>query len=217
VISPEYSEAHYPQFWSYNLAGMITDVTINKERTAMTGFNISEDPEAWIFNDFDRMFNLVKEEFQLSTETYDMFGHSAGGQLLHRLAMFKSGTKAHRILASNAGWYTVPNDNTEFPVGLKNSVISAVDIDYSSNLVVFLGEKDNANETRGDLRRSPEIDEQGLHRLARGTSFHENSKRIARELGATFNWKLELVPNAGHDHTVMSKAAAVYLYELNQE
>ena len=217
VLSPEYSEAHYPQFWSYNLAGMITNVTINKERTAMTGFNISEDPEAWIFNDFDRMFNLVKQEFQLSTETYDMFGHSAGGQLLHRLAIFKPGTKANRILASNAGWYTVTNKNTEFPVGLKNSLVSIADVDFSSNLVVFLGEKDDANETRGDLRRSPEVDEQGLHRLARGTYFFENSKRIAKDLGVTFNWKLEIIPNAGHDHTVMSKAAAVYLYELNQE
>ena len=217
VISPRYSEEHYPQFWSYNLAGMITDVTINKERTAMTGFHINEDSEAWIFNDLDRIFKVVKKEFQLTTATYDMFGHSAGGQLLHRLAIFKSGTKANRILASNAGWYTVPDNNAEFPVGLKNSMISAADVDFESNLVVFLGEKDDANETRGDLRRSPELDEQGLHRLARGYYFYESSKRIAKELGVTFNWQLEIVPNVGHDHTLMSKAAAVYLYELTQE
>ena len=29
ILSPGYSEEHYPDFWSYNLAGMITDVKVN--------------------------------------------------------------------------------------------------------------------------------------------------------------------------------------------
>src|SRR5680860_1284571 len=84
VLSPEYNEKFYPEFWNYNLAGMYKDVRINKERTAVESFRISNNPEEWIFNDFDRVFKTVKESLNLKTDTYDMFGHSAGGQILHR-------------------------------------------------------------------------------------------------------------------------------------
>jgi len=212
VLSLEYAEKYYPEFWSYNLAGMITDVEINDERTAMTSFNISKDPNEWIFNDFDRIFDLTKEELNLNTDTYDLFGHSAGGQILHRLAIFKLDSKVNRILSSNSGWYTVPTDGADFPTGLKDSYISEKELDFSKKLVLFLGEKDNANETRGDLRHSPEVDKQGLHRLDRGTYFYNESKKIASKSNFEFNWTLEIIPNIGHDFREMSKAAADYLY-----
>tara|TARA_R110002124_G_scaffold107120_1_gene259438 strand:- start:63 stop:1109 length:1047 start_codon:yes stop_codon:yes gene_type:complete len=214
VVSPEYSENYYPEFWSYNLAGMITNVEINDERTAMTSFKISKNPNEWIYKDFDRIFNLTKEKLNLNTDTYDLFGHSAGGQILHRLAIFKSESKANRILSSNSGWYTVPTDSDDFPTGLKDSYKSEKEIDFSKKLVLFLGEKDDANETRGDLRRSPEVDKQGLHRLDRGTYFYNESKKIASDLKSEFNWKLEIIPNIGHDFREMSKVAADYLYKV---
>lgn len=217
VLSPKYSDKNYPQFWNYNLARMLTDVKINAERTAMTDFTISENSKDWIFNDFDRIFESVKNKLQLDSENYDMFGHSAGGQVLHRLAIFKSSNKANRILASNAGWYTVPDINEDFPVGLKNSGKTLKQIDFSKNLILFLGEKDDANETRGDLRHTLELDNQGLHRFARGTYFYETSKRIANSSAKEFNWKLEIVSNVGHDFEEMSKAAANYLYEYPRE
>jgi len=213
VFSPEYSEKNYPGFWSYNLAGMIKDVIINEEKTAMIGFKISKRPNEWIYNDFDRIFNLIKEELSLGTDTYDMFGHSAGGQILHRLAIFKSENKANRILASNSGWYTVPIDMEVFPYGLNESNTSSSKVDFSTNLILFLGEKDDANETRGDLRHSPEVDKQGLYRLERGKYFYNESKKIASKWRSDFNWKLEIVPDVGHDYKGMSKAAADYLYK----
>lgn len=216
VLSPEYSEKNYPRASSYNLGGMISDVKFNEERTAVTSFKTSKNPNEWIFNDFDRIFNLTKAKLNLKTDTYDLFGHSAGGQILHRLAIFKSDSKANRILASNSGWYTIPTDREEFPTGLEDSFKSEKDIDFSKNLVLFLGEKDDANETRGDLRRSPEIDKQGLHRLERGTYFYNESKKIASDLNSEFNWTLEIVPNVGHDYKEMSKAAADYLYKVEK-
>ncbi len=213
VLSPEYSEKYYPEFWSYNLAGMIKDVEINYERTTMIGFKINENPNEWIYKDFDRIFNMTKQKLDLKTDFYDLFGHSAGGQILHRLAIFKSDNKANKILAANSGWYTLPTDKEDFPTGLKNSYISEKDIDFSKKLVLFLGEKDDADETRGDLRHSIELDKQGLHRLERGTYFYNESKKIASELNAEFNWKLEIIPNIGHDFREMSKAAADYLYK----
>jgi len=213
VLSPEYSEKNYPEFWSYNLAGMISNVQINEDRTAVTSFDISKNPNKWIYNDFDRIFDLAREKTDLNTNKYDLFGHSAGGQILHRLAIFKPTSKANRILASNSGWYTVPDDSVDFPYGLKNSSINSEKVNFENKLILFLGEKDDENETRGDVRHTPEADEQGLHRLERGKYFFKRSKIIAEQQNADFRWNLHIVPNIGHDYKGMSKAGADFLYK----
>jgi len=213
VLSPEYSEKYYPEFWNYNLAGMYKDVKLNKERTAVESFSISKNPNEWIFNDFDRIFEIVKEDLGLETNTYDMFGHSAGGQLLHRFAIFQPNNKANRIVAANSGWYTLPTNSDKFPYGLKGTVTTSGEVDYSSKLVIFLGEKDDANETRGNLRHSPEADQQGLHRLSRGYYFFNTAKETASKMNKTFNWKIEIIKDIGHDYKRMGEAAADYLYK----
>jgi pimeloyl-ACP methyl ester carboxylesterase len=215
VLTPEYNEASFPGFWSYNLAGMIKDVKINKDRTGIESYNLNLNEQEWILNDFDKIFNAAKDHLKLTTNTYDLFGHSAGGQLLHRLAMYKPGSKANRILTSNAGWYTVPDRDSAFPYGLKNSTATDESMRkaFNEKLVVLLGEKDNENETRGDLVRSKEVDVQGIHRLARGKYFYDKAQQYAKALNAEFNWKILVVPNVGHDHAAMSQAAARYLYE----
>ena len=217
ILSLHYPEKYYPEFWSYNLGGMISEVEINDERTAILSYEINNDPEVWIWNDFDRIFSKVKNELQFETETYDMFGHSAGGQILHRMTLFNPDNNAGRILASNSGWYTTPSTDDKFPYGLNG--ITTTDEQFvkafKANLKVFLGEADNENETRGHLVRSPETDKQGTHRLARGKYFHNKFKLYADSLKTDFNWELIIIPDVGHDYKRMSKAAAKYLYALN--
>ena len=207
ILSPQYAEDDYAGFWSYNLAGMIYDVNV-KDST----FKINHQPNQWIFNDFDRIFDLVRQEINLKEDRYDMFGHSAGGQILHRLALFHPRSKANRILASNSGWYTLPIVQEPFPYGLDGIGMETKDIDFSSQLILFLGEKDDADETRGHLRRSPEVDKQGTHRFARGTYFF-TAKSTALAHQKEFNWRLITVPNIGHEYQKMSKEAMEYLYK----
>lgn len=207
VLSLEYSENYYPGLASYNLGGMIYDVNIQKET-----FQINRNSKEWIFDDFDRIFKVVNTALNLKNAKYDMFGHSAGGQILHRLSLFKPNNNADRILASNSGWYTVPTDIEPFPYGLQNFDLQANEIDFSSKLIVFLGEKDDVNETRGHLRHSPIVDKQGLDRISRGNYFYSRSKEAAKKAKKEFNWKIEIVPNVGHDYKEMSKRAAEYLY-----
>jgi hypothetical protein len=211
ILSPSYSEDHYPEFWSYNLAGMITDVNVTARPVT---FRIVRDPGAWIFADFDRLFLTVKEHLALETSTYDMFGHSAGGQLLHRLVLFHPGSLADRVLAANSGWYTVPTFDDEFPYGLSSSALTPATIEaaFAENLVVFLGERDDENETRGDLVRTAEVDVQGMSRIARGKYFYDVAMQTAAELGLALEWRLEVVPDVGHDVPRMSAAAAAHLY-----
>jgi hypothetical protein len=79
-------------------------------------------------------------------------------------------------------------------------------------LVVFLGEHDDRNETRGDLASSPEIDIQGGGRIERGQYFYGSAAKTAAEIGVEFSWEEVVVPNVGHDYRRMSQAAAEHLY-----
>ncbi|RDX36599.1 hypothetical protein DZA50_03910 [Kangiella sp. HD9-110m-PIT-SAG07] len=215
VLSPSYSEKSYPNFWNYNLAGMVKNVVINKERTAVVSLEVVKEPNKWIYSDFDRIFDKVVNDSSLSAKDYDMFGHSAGGQILHRFALFYPENKANRILASNSGWYTVPDYTEQFPYGLKDAPIDTekMDLSFNNKLTVFLGEMDNQDEIRGHLVRNSVIDKQGTHRFSRGKYFFEKSQLLAENYGYLFNWKIHVVPNIGHNYRGISQAAAVYLYE----
>jgi pimeloyl-ACP methyl ester carboxylesterase len=214
ILSLHYSEQLYPNFWNYNLGGMISDVTVNQARTGFESFNIVKEPEEWIFKDFDAIFEEATRRFGVSARQYDMFGHSAGGQILQRFALFQPSNKSRRLLAANAGWYTVPRLDVPFPYGLKNSGVETEKLKsaFKSNLVVFLGELDNENETRGNVHRNADVDFQGTHRLVRGKFFYKEAKKLARQLGTDLNWTLKVVPDVGHDYRQMSKAAASILY-----
>lgn len=214
ILSPSYSEKFYPRFWNYNIGRMLSDVKINKAKSAIESYTVVSDPNEWIFSDFDRIFNHSISELSLTAKKYDMFGHSAGGQILHRFALFEAKNKANRILASNSGWYTVPTFNEDFPYGLGKGVSSQETIRpaFKSKLTVFLGELDNEHETRGHLVRNPQLDIQGTYRLSRGKHFFKKSKELASSLNVKYNWNMHIVPGVGHDYKNMGKAAAKYLY-----
>ncbi len=227
VLSPSYPETKYP-YANYHLGSTVKDVNIYKGITFKRnsnqvfmdenaiGFNVNNNTKEWIYNDFDRIFETVKLNLRLEQEQYDMFGHSAGGQVLHRFALLFPNSKANRILASNAGSYTVPDDNVSFPFGLKNIEISRTSLakSFQKKLVVFLGEEDNENEKGGLLLRSTTVDKQGLHRLARGTYFYTKSTEFAKQHQYNSKWKLVTIPNVGHNQRKMAAAAAAYLYKL---
>jgi hypothetical protein len=226
VLSPSYPEKDY-NYGDYHLGGVVKDLDLSKGISFKKGTNqvhIDEDiieytietnNANWIFNDFDRIFEIVKNSTNSNQKKYDMFGHSAGGQILHRFVLFQPNSKADRILASNAGTYTLPDSETFFPFGIENVNISKKQLKKSFNkkLVLFLGELDNNLETRGKMLRSKTADKQGTSRIDRGKNFFSFSKELSKTSKMKFNWKLEIVTNVGHDQKNMAKAAAAYLYE----
>ena len=214
ILSPSYSEKYYPRFWNYNIARMLSDVKINKAKSAIESYSVVSDSNEWIFSDFDRIFNYSVSDLSLIVQKYDMFGHSAGGQILHRFALFDFKNKANRILASNSGWYTIPTFKEDFPYGLNKGVSTREKIipAFKSNLTIFLGELDNEHETRGHLVRNSQLDIQGNYRLSRGKYFFKKSQELAFDLNVKSNWNIHVVQNVGHDYKNMGKAAAIYLY-----
>ena len=226
ILAPKYSEADY-SFEDYHLGGILSNLDIKTNVKYVENSNIAEldengldfrinpDTSTMIFPDFDRIFDLVTVSLGSSQQSYDIFGHSAGGQILHRMALFYPKSKARNIIAANAGFYTLPDLETNLPFGVKGSILNhdSFKRSFSNSLVLLIGELDNAEEKRGTLLRSPTADIQGLHRLARGKYFYENASRAAKALKTSFNWQLEIVPEVGHDHEKMGDYAAKLLYK----
>lgn len=226
ILAPEYKEDLYP-FEDYHLCGLLKESNImetiefsdisNIARLDEERFNfeINNQSEEWLFHDFDRIFDHVVNAMGYTQENYDLFGHSAGGQILHRMALFAEETKAATLIAGNSGFYTLPDSTKEMPFGMMGMDIGENQLEkaFSRKLVLLIGEEDNAEETGGTLLRSPTADKQGYHRLERGQYFYKFSKNKAEEIGVPFEWELEIVSGVGHDHELMGNRAAEILYE----
>ncbi|MEO1407612.1 MAG: hypothetical protein AAFV54_14135, partial [Pseudomonadota bacterium] len=135
--------------------------------------------------------------------------------VLHRMALFQPSTKADRIVAANAGWYTLPDLNQALPTGLLGSPIGEEDLkrSFASKLTILLGELDDSDAAGGTLLHTPVVDEQGLGRLSRGQNFYRSGQEQATALGVPFHWALKTVPNVGHDYQAMSLAAAQAVFD----
>ncbi len=225
VLSPMFEEEQFP-FEDYHLCGLLDVSNLDKAIEYIQGTNqvrideeefsytINTDREKWIFTRFDRIFDSVIESIDTKEIGYDIFGHSAGGQILHRMAIFNPYSKANRIIAANSGFYTLPDNTTELPFGTKGILTSKeLEFSFSKNLTIMVGVLDNERETKGTLLRSDSADKQGTHRLVRGNYFYDFSRLKAAEYGFDFKWKKEFVPNVGHNYKLMGNAAAKLLYE----
>ena len=208
ILSPSYFKKNYPKAADYNLGRLINSSFIKGANQK------SVSKEEWIFDDFDRIFDIAVKIVGSTEKRYDVFGHSAGGQIANRLAMFHPNTKANRIVAANSGWYTLPDTSTEFPYGLKDIAITKHNViaSFRSKLVILLGELDIQNETRGHLRSTELANLPGSGRFSRGNFFFENAKKKSEQLQCEFLWKKKTVCGVGHSSSKMSVAAAEYLY-----
>lgn len=225
ILSPMYEEEQYP-FQDYHLGGVIESPNLMESVTFIENTNIAQldeetfictfnpNRDEWIFHDFERLFDRVVAATSATQTQYDIFGHSAGGQILHRFVIFHPNSRARRILAANPGFYTLPDFDTAIPLGLKGTPFTEENLQQSfqKRLILFIGELDNENEQGGTMLRSPTVDRQGTHRLARGKFFFNFAEQQAAAMQSTFNWSLEIVPNVGHNQEKMGRAAADYLY-----
>lgn len=224
---------NYPQrdydFAAYQMGGVIADLEVdNAARPRRDGlprrrarvldedvrFDVNWRREAWLFADFDRIFDLLVRATGSTRTRYDLFGHSAGAQIAHRMVLFRPESKADRIVSANAGLYTMAALDQPLLTGLQGTGATRASLaaSFRARLTVMLGE-DDVEAGQGTMRlRTPSIDEQGRNRFDRGRYFFEEARRTARELGAPFNWRLRIVPGVGHDHRRMSAAAGRYLY-----
>ena len=172
------------------------------------------DASLWSFNVIEHLFDAVKADTGNASERYLLYGHSEGGQFVHRLALLLPNARYDRAVAANAGWYTMPRFDVRFPFGLGNAPVDEASLrrSFGRRLTVLLGELD-IDPNHKELNKTPRAEAQGATRFERGRAFFETAQREASRLQAPLAWQLRTVPGAAHQNSKMSKAAAVVLAE----
>lgn len=141
-----------------------------------------------------------------------LYGHSAGGQFVHRFMMMNKSPFVKKAIIGNPGWFTFPDLGENYSYGIKD----LPEVDNSrlrdmlgKNIILQLAEGDTIRESY--LRKTTEADRQGRNRLERGNKYFETLQTIANKHQWDFNWRKEYVPDVGHDAVAMSRHAAEHL------
>lgn len=169
-----------------------------------------QNPESeWAFTVIENIFDHLNSVNGWSVPSYDIFGHSAGGQFVQRMVILKPSARIRTAIAANAGTYTFADARIPFPYGL-SGVQTELPLAFSKRLVLLLGELDNS-ANQGQLDQTEQAMLQGPHRFARGNNFYQSASALATRQGLAFHWQLQSVPEVGHDFKAMSVAAAKLL------
>lgn len=200
VVAPEFSKSEFPKARHYNLGNVFAH---DGQRNP---------PDDWSFAIIDRLFARLAAWKLVGCTRYSLYGHSAGGQFVHRMVMLSARSNIDIAVAANAGWYTLPSRDASWPYGLRGAPIDAAMLRaaFARKLIILLGGKDN-DPAHKHLRRTPEAMEQGSHRLDRGRFFMAQARDSAARFGVPFAWEKHDVPSAGHSNRQMAGAAAKVL------
>lgn len=184
-----------------------------QEGNLFTFFGTKNPKEEWAYTVVENIFDHVKSVNTITNASYDLFGHSAGGQFAHRMVMLMPNSRVGTAVAANSGFYSFPDEGLRFPYGVKNAGLDFtpdVQKAYKKRLIILLGELDN-DPALGIFRTTDLAMEQGGHRLERGTNFFNTSKDLASKNNWTFNWEIDTVKNVGHNYRKMSESAVRWL------
>ncbi|MEQ8903487.1 MAG: alpha/beta hydrolase [Roseovarius sp.] len=154
------------------------------------------------------LLDLVASEYPDIPGPVDIFGHSGGAQLAHRLAMLYP----HRVTALHlaaAGWYCLPDETMRYPYGLApgKDAFAAKLVRRNTDALrdflhipvhVYIGTED---VTRDDaLRKTRALDTgQGPHRRARACSYVTALNAAAEAAGVPPRARLIEMPGCDHD------------------
>ncbi len=193
VYAPEFDKKRFPKSKNYNLGGLTKD----KDRA---------------FDAIEPLFDSIKERRPTTQKKYYLFGHSAGGQFVHRYVFFGKADHLKLAMAANSGWYTLPTPAAKWPYGLGGLKKSRYDEDVilKAPLVVMLGDQDIDPESR-NLRHTPEADAQGNNRYERGIYFLKLANTLAKQRRLKSRWSYNIVPGVAHDNRGMAVAAAALI------
>ena len=199
IAAPEFNSTNWSSD-AYILGNMFT---------GSSGTGNLNPQQKWSFNIVEQIHRELYSSCGLKDSTYELWGHSAGGQFVHRLAFFLPDNLASRYIAGNSGWYTCPDLSVIFPWGAQNNQLNLSNQDLSAftnrKLVIMRGTADTLRD--GSLNTDPLSDAQGLNRYTRAGYFYNSGIKVNNNL----IWKLVDVPNVGHDDQKMAIAGGNFI------
>lgn len=202
LIVPEFSREYYPSSRDYHQGGVFSE----------NGTPMPE--EKWAFSLIEPLFDHVKQITENRSETYIMYGFSAGSQFVHRFLMHKPENRTSTVVAASAGTYSMPDYDTEYAYGLKNTTVSteALERFFGQDVTIMVGDADTVR-ARSDLVKTLEADQQGRDRVERGREFFNRSQRMADSLGVRLNWDFKLASGVGHSQSEIAEDAAKIIFD----
>lgn len=197
IIAPEFDQEDYRGAEKYNL-GNVYD---KNKKTFLS-------PDKWSFSVIEPLFDHVVGQIKSNNKAYYLYGHSGGSQFVHRFLMFVKQPRVIKAAIANAGWYTLPDTNVDFPYGIKNSPVDQEQLArfFSTNVYVLLG-MDDTKTDENSYNITEQAEAQGHTRFERGKYYYKSAKAKAEEMKLPFNWTEIHVPNVGHDNGNMGKFA----------
>lgn len=156
--------------------------------------------ELWTVSFIPQLVAEVRRREGNANLSYYLIGHSAGGQLLERLAGFTQ-SGAVRIVAANPGTHLFPTRDVPFPHGFGGlpdnlSNDAALRRYLAQPLSIYLGTADNGDK---NLSMDPDAVKQGATRYERGQNCYQFAAELAKKNNWQFNWRLVEAPEIAHD------------------
>lgn len=202
TIAIEFPEASFPEYLWYNFGNLHrADGTPNPR-------------EQWTFGIDTRLFQALRDQGITTTRRYGLFGHSAGGQYVHRMLSFGYRDQVAVAVSANAGTYAMPDLSINWPWGLGATEVVPDDLPalLGFGLTIMAGTADTKTTGRF-FPKGPKSLKQGATRYARAHTYLRTAQSAAAERGVPLGWRVIDVPDVGHDGRRMSDAAAPLIAE----
>ena len=197
VAAPQFRKIDFRYFFLLEMAESSGKLNSNKDE--------------YLNNSISLFFNYLKSKFSLSTETYRMFGHSAGAQFTHRYMLLSMDNRISNTVIANAGWYTFITDD-EFPYGINNSPINI----SNEQIKWFMSKKANLLIGSDDIgfksvNSSKGAKLQGLTRVDRATNYFNSLIMNSESRGYALRWNYRVLDRVDHDFKKVTPYAAQIL------
>jgi hypothetical protein len=197
AIAVEFSEQHFATHRRYHFGNLHNDD------------GSANPPAQWTYAIDARLFDALRAEGVTARETYGLFGHSAGGQFVHRMLSFGFRDRIAVAVSANAGTYAMPDLDVAWPFGLGETVVDPPAIRSLLNFPITVMAGTHDTKTTGKyFPKGPRSMRQGANRHARAHAYVAAGHAAAAALGSTCAWRVIDVPGVGHDGERMSIAAA---------
>lgn len=182
------------------------------ESAESNGF-INERSDSYINTSISLFFNYFKSRFALNTNTYKMFGHSAGAQFTHRYMLLSNDQRISDTVIANAGWYTFLNGE-QYPYGIKDTPIEI----SSSHIRWFMSNKTSLligsiDTNLNNVNSSAGAQKQGITRVDRADNYFKSLIDISDKKEIPFRWSYKVINDVGHDYQKMTPIAASILLQ----
>ena len=197
VIGPQFEARHWPKSAGYN-AGDV------KEQA---------DRAKWAFAAIEHLF----DEVRVGQNDYVIFGHGAGAQFVQRMAIYHPNNRARVMVASNPGWYTMPEWRKDkekaykepYPYSMIESPVGEADLKagLQKRMILIVNEKDEAPDDEASEKRG-EVVKQGENRVERAENFIKAATTASQELGVKLGWEMSEAPDTVKDVYTMGEFAS---------